>query len=563
MTQYRAAPIVLALALLVLVPTTQASLSTVLEDAEGDVRWEVLGLVGGPASAEPIRDALFLRNGTAADVQAIEIGENDTHVFVELDLKELPPAPDAGWPEGCGPEPWPQCGFVYRLSWTYFRAHDAWAPEVRLEWWMECRSTAQGGCSDSAGVRTPAGGFSGHLGLVAFERLPPDRARWTIDKVVFQQDEEMPPGTEAGAEDARLCSGDAFLNVRFEVLNMERWPLVPYHYFLDDRDTADTGTYHIQHDSPSCPDRSDPPSSDDRFKTVVNDPRGDARVLVADGLSTGPLVWSVVEPVMERNGSGVDVVEVRLGDNASRVVLEVDLAEAPPDPQDCAPGPGPDAPPRCGYMTSVFWTYYSRSGTPWGPEVNVTWRVACRPECAEAGVVRVGDGPAWSSREHPGVVRFNHLSPSTGRWTIDTSVFDRGVGAAGGEGSAATAGLCRGDAFVDFRFSAHAFEEFGLRHHRDESEYPPRGTHDRGFESYLVETGSETCTSPERSGAATVGEPALSAGGGPRSGMASRAPMGADRAEGSAIPGGTVWEAALALLGTSGLVAAFRRDGRP
>lgn len=497
-------------ALLVVVPTAQAGLSTVLEDAPGDVRWEVLGAVEGPAAAEPLRDAAFFRNGTGADVETLRVGETATHILVEIDLVDLPPAPEDPPPEGCGPDVWPQCGFRHRVYWTFFREHDRWAQPMEAEWWMQCRPPSQGGCQESTDVFAPGLSLDGYgldTGLVRFERVPPDRGRWVIDKAAFQKPEELPDPDELGSEHARLCAGDALLNFRVRTSHSERWPAVPHHRFTDSRDTSDTGMYMVRDDSPGCPEHTDPGVEEDEGpKPVVDDRPWDVRALLVDWLASPRPVRTAWNTAVDRNGSGADAVQVRVAENATHVLMELDLVGLPPPPGACSAPPGADGMPKCGYLASVYWTFYRRSGEPWAPEVNATWRVTCRPDCREEATVQVGDGSKWTTSDGPGPLSVERVPPHTVRWSINKHVFHREAEfTVSGEAGPSGGGLCQGDAFADFRASTHGFEEFGINHYRDEvGDIRYLTFWGLPFDSYLVQNDSPGCLSAGGSSSAAT-----------------------------------------------------------
>lgn len=252
MTNRTNAFVAAALALMVVLPGAQAGLLTVLEDSRGDVEWRVAYYSGAmPEVAEPLRDAVFERNGTEVDLEALRVGENATHIFVEVDLVDLPPEPG-----DCGPPAFARCGYVYDIRWTFFAAEESVSGQVKVSWFLTCRP---GRCMDvvSTSIYCCMGDNPGPGGI--FERVAPDVGRWNIPKWAFIPTDAVtnatvdPDDCSSGCPElARLCRGDAFYNFRFYAAGTDRSQGVPNTY-VDRSDTADTAVYTIQQDSPSCP----------------------------------------------------------------------------------------------------------------------------------------------------------------------------------------------------------------------------------------------------------------------------------------------------------------------
>lgn len=468
---HRTALTAAALALAILAPTAQAGLTTVLEDPRGDVTWTPVHhhIVGSPPEqVEPLREVLYPegRNGSGADVEAVRIGENRTHIVVELDLVGPPPgAADCGPPIRGG-----TCSYLWEVTWTFSSPRDALSGRAKVVGDVFCRG---GGCSEGGSFHAFCYGYPEadcfraweDIDRRSFRRTAPDVLQWSIRKEAFV------PTDLVGIEDedefkecflhdcpdvARLCRGDAFFNFRVQAIGRETVPVLAG--FHDTDDTYDAAAYRIQYDSASCPETpAHPPPAVAGETTVVVDQRSDQFQQVAQAQSLPVAARPVADAVLERNGSALDAWTLRLLENRTHVALTVEVADSPPSAAECSRPQGrPEAPPRCSYTYAVDWSFYRR-GDAWGPEVRAGWTHACRPTCGEEAFVRVGDGPNWTA-ETP-MVDFRWTEAPTGVWTIDKRVFERGLDA--GPGDLPEATICRGDLFSDFRFRGEAFEEHG------------------------------------------------------------------------------------------------------
>lgn len=245
--------LVVALMLAAAGPVATA-LEVVHEDRPGDVSWTFADRTGAPRPLAPVRDAVAPRNGSAADLQAIALDQNRTHVMLEARLGYLPPKPSAcGVPPGAGA----YCGYEHNVTWTLWHPATSWGPAVRAIWVVACDPD----CGETASVQVgdePRRFDEGPL--VGFERVPPDTGRWHIDKRVLQK-----AGSESGEEDLGppiLCEGDAFFDFRFETTG---WEESGVNHYKDDNDPwvhgpespkqerHDFEPYFIEEDSPDCP----------------------------------------------------------------------------------------------------------------------------------------------------------------------------------------------------------------------------------------------------------------------------------------------------------------------
>lgn len=234
---------------LLLVPATGASQDLVLWDPLGDVSWTVGGAFAGPRPLQPVRDLAAGRNESGVDVNMVRVGENRTHVFVELGLEDLPPEPAACSMVDGSPTVASRCRYSYVVRWTYYDADASWGPEVRVSWTVECRPA----CSDEATVRVGDGpDVKDSDDVLTFERLPPNVARWTMHKAVFRN----PQTTSAGGEAGSLCSGDLFLVFSAEVRATQAHGAFHYRDFgwpdaeLDGEEVV--SLYTFQDDGPGC-----------------------------------------------------------------------------------------------------------------------------------------------------------------------------------------------------------------------------------------------------------------------------------------------------------------------
>lgn len=257
---------------------------------------------------------------------------------------------------------------------------------------------------------------------------------------------------------ARLCEGDAFLNLRVHAKGGTRVAGIRYE---DLRDTRETAIYRIRHDSPACPS-SPPKAVSPDVVEVLDDPIGDYHWHPAKWVQAPLPVHRVRDMVLDRNGSGLDIDDVRIARDRSHVTVEMDLQDLPPPAQACR-GPTPDR-DRCRYQAEVAWTLWRRSD-PWGPEVRVDWTVGCRPDCRDRATVRVGDGPNWTAAD--AVLDIARAGEKTLRWTIDKRVFQTPAELAGGEGPG-PARLCSGDLMLDFRAWSEGFTHLGANYYHDD-----------------------------------------------------------------------------------------------
>lgn len=231
--------VVAALALVVLSPTA-AGTETVLNDKAWDYSWNVAG-TAGPVPAEPVRDAAFEWNGSAADIREVRVGENATHIWIELELGRMPPEPEecAGPP---GARDAADCNYMHQVFWAFYSDSPPRGPQMWVSWNVGCTGPA---CNDTANFFLEAAHTAGaHRGF-DFDRVPPSTGRWTLHKKVMHEDSDFPDGGPA-----RLCEGDALLNFRADTLGFQ--PTT--NTYEDRRDTTRTGLHVIQHDSPGCPE---------------------------------------------------------------------------------------------------------------------------------------------------------------------------------------------------------------------------------------------------------------------------------------------------------------------
>lgn len=222
-----------AIVVVFVLPTAQATLQPVLDDPTGDIRWGIHGMEF-PHSLDPVRESRT-HNGSAADVEEIRVGDNQTHVVLELDLGTLPPdASECAGPPGASSIL--DCSYIYEFAWAYYRESDSWAEMMSGYWFVGCPN-AQVECGDLISFQT----WSGASPYIDFERIEPDILRLTVDKAV------MTEGGDPAEERAAPCDG-LFLNFDFSA----RASMREGSGYVDERDTAETGVYALRHQPEHC-----------------------------------------------------------------------------------------------------------------------------------------------------------------------------------------------------------------------------------------------------------------------------------------------------------------------
>lgn len=235
-------------------PGNSSELQTVHEDYAGDVARSLAGKSGTPRYLEPVWEAAFERNGSAVDVRALRMGEDGEHLLIELELAELPPAPDACQaPAGTTVS---RCRYRYDVNATFVRPSVPWGPNLHATWTVSCRPE----CREAAAVQVGDGPrWTNDSPALDFERISPNAGLWILDKAVFGATEIEDPDADTLGP-AELCRGDAFTDVRFHAIGWEESGAVRY------RDWDDTSLsrpregievhpyepYLVQTSSPGC-----------------------------------------------------------------------------------------------------------------------------------------------------------------------------------------------------------------------------------------------------------------------------------------------------------------------
>lgn len=491
--------LVVALALLVVLPTAQASLTTVLRDPTGDrdVAWSHAGELAGTGPLRPIRDAAFERNGTAVDVREIRVGEDASRVFLEVELVDLPPDPAEcrGGPEGVVEDAvGERCAYSYVVRWVYYRRADPWGPMVEARWMLGCPSE----CVDRASVRVGDGPtWSADGERVDFERRAPDVARWTIDKVVFREGFD---GDDEGGGDhpePGPCAGDAFFDFRFESRGDEEYGL---NHYKDRRwQAADPAAFYLlQVGDEACTDAE--PEPGERVDPLVRDPSGDVAwaIHVWPGVDGPPAAEPVRDAVFPRNGTAADGRAVDVRENRTHLFFELVLEELPPPPSECEPPPGAQQAARCRWYFTVTWSLFLEAG-PSAPEGHIGLLGSCRGGCGEHLSFRFSD--LRHGKALPDLLELDRVPPDTYRWTVDKRLMQRHP--YGSDGELRPAVLCRGDALLDIRFDSSVFDEYVLNRYDD-----ARDTHEAGI--HLIEHDSPGCPTAGPSGPTVEHDPASS-----------------------------------------------------
>lgn len=295
MARARAVLVLVAVGVLV-VPGPAAGLTTVLEDPTGDVKWQLWDGTELPEAADPVREARR-PDGTGVDFEALRIGENRTHIIVEVDLAALPLTASE-----CSGPPFRRqtasCAYHYDIRWSYLRETDPWGPPVKLDWDILCFPNGRV-CGEL--VEVEVGGFGGELDEdsdpvnMTFRRVDPDVARVTFHKGLFRNATEFDATQDTGdLAPARLCRGDVFANFRVATWAADRGVTLERTYFEDNRfwddggrETYDTPAYVIQHDSPACPEDDEPEASAATSPTTSSAVPGLLAPLALAALGTG------------------------------------------------------------------------------------------------------------------------------------------------------------------------------------------------------------------------------------------------------------------------------------
>lgn len=483
------------LAGLLVAPTLSAQPTTVLTDPTGDVEWTVLWWPPhneGPEELEPVRDAAFDHNGSSADVEKIWLGENETHVVVEADLRDMLPEP-----RECKQEP-----FVYRsncadhltIYWTYVRQQDPWAPEIKLEWDMtcmgDCADVVMAQIGDAHGLADRPGGDL--VDMLDHRRVEPDRVQWTLDKRAFQKADEIGSYTEPNA--SRLCRGDAFVDFRFITYRWDGRVNVAVNEYRDNTSTRDSGLHRIQHDSPQCPESTASSSGVDGLKTVLSDRTNDtASDTLGRRLAMPQHVKQTTDAVRPNPADAADARAIRVGETKEAVVVEFDVTDRPRvAAPECPAGGVPADRTRCSFHHQVEWVYY-RPTDPWGPRVQVMWNLTCKETCDDHALVRVGDQVRFTDASP--WLDFEEVSETTGRWRIAKRAFQKHTEMFPGDaGEPAPARMCAGDVLANFRFTTRSRVRMENDVYFDSFHTPP-GARVPSFEtgSYRVQDDGPRC----------------------------------------------------------------------
>lgn len=492
------------------VPAAGSAVTPVLDDRTGDVHWELWDGTRLPEELEPIRDASPRDyQGNSADFQQLRIGENRSHIWLELELVELPPTPD----ECGGPLPPNRnvfsCEAVYEIAWTYLRGIDLWGPPIEILWRTWCRQSV---CKEHAEIWV-AGILSTEAiseisPYVILQRKPPDTVGISFSKHLIQNDTERELGDRYAGT---LCRGDLFANFRVETHFRAKGQSIANLVISDQRDTNESAVYRVRYDSPRCratvpqpvPSDSNNRNSTLALTTIFEDPHQD--VIWTYGGKTVAVQPSALDPVwdmvLERNGSAVDVHKIRVGVNGDSIYLDLVLAKLPPEPRECMAADHTDS-PRCQYKYDLKWTY-ARPHLQSAPNVHASWTVTCEPSCRETAMVKVGDGPVWTTAD--AVLDFERPAPGIGRWTISKAVF-LGEGRESRTGdSVGSFGSCVDGLFADFHFLVVGKEEFGANWYFDANDRSPSertdpfGSHPH--KAFPLQTSSAGCVVSPAAGA--------------------------------------------------------------